>query len=257
MLAELQDHVLVLTLNRPERRNALSLEMCAIWTEQIRRARKDEAVRAVVVTGAGESFCSGADFTMIGEKRERPTGHTPFDHFAHEVAIALDELDKPVIAAVNGAAVGAGLAMALMPDLRFLSDRAKLSEGYINVGLFPGDGDTYYLPRLVGASRALMMMWTGDFFDAQECLSMGLADRIFPHDELMPRTLEFAHRLTTRSQIAVRSVKRAVYANAYMSLRDSLGMIAAFGEVAGKSPEQRVAFEQYMKERAARRGRPG
>lgn len=261
---ERDEHVLVLTLNRPERRNAITHEMVGAWTEALIAARTDPEVRVVVVTGAGSAFCSGADFAMM---RDRANGNgaepaasphpaqeesNDLGSFVHRVAIAMDDLDKPVIAAVNGPAVGAGLGMALMTDLRFMADTAKVAEGYINVGIFPGDGDTFYLPRLIGTSRALMMFWTGDFVDAQECLSLGLADRVFPAADLMERTMEFAHRLTTRPQLAIRSVKRATYASPHMNLRDSLAMIGSYSRIVSQSPERLKAFEQFMASRAAK-----
>jgi enoyl-CoA hydratase/carnithine racemase len=158
----------------------------------------------------------------------------------------MDDLDKPVIAAINGAAVGAGLGMSLMCDIRYMADTARVAEGYINVGIFPGDGDTFYLPRLIGTGRALEMFWTGDFWSSQECLEWGIVNRVFPADELMERTMAFADRLTTRSQAAIRAVKRATYASQHMNLRDSLGMINSFSALANSSPERRQAFESFM-----------
>jgi enoyl-CoA hydratase/carnithine racemase len=256
--------VLVLTLNRPEKRNAITHEMVRAWTDALIEARTDPQVRVVVVTGADPAFCSGADFSMMRNQRAaaRQGGNgTPADaaadaaggddqgeagSFVHRVAIAMDDLDKPVIAAVNGPAVGAGLGMALMADLRFMSDTARVAEGYINVGIFPGDGDTYYLPRLIGTSRALMMFWTGDFVDAAQCLSMGIADKVIQHDLLMTQTMEFAQRLATRPQAAIRAVKRATYASLQMNLRDSLGMIGAYSRLVGASPDRRKTFEEFI-----------
>lgn len=257
---ELEGGTLLLKLNRPEKMNALTPEMVIAWTDALVRARTDSAVRVVVVTGEGRAFCAGGDLGRMAtgantSAPEKASGTAEaaadeLENFVFRVAVAMDDLDKPVIAAVNGPAVGAGLGMALMADLRFLSDRARVSEGYINVGLFPGDGDTYFLPRVVGTSRALMMFWTGDFVSADECLSIGLADRVIPHDELMAETMAFAERLATRSQVALRAVKRATYASSNMNLRDSLGMIRGYCKIVNNSPERQEAYEAFMASRS-------
>jgi enoyl-CoA hydratase/carnithine racemase len=253
LVSELRSHTLLLTLNRPAKLNAITRDMVAAWADALERARVDRGVRVVVVTGAGRAFCAGADLSMMPQTDDAGEVHgdDEMQHFAHRVAVAMDDLDKPVIAAVNGAAVGAGLGMALMADLRFLSDQARVCEGYINVGVFPGDADTYYLPRIVGTSKALELLWTGDFVDAQECLAMGLANRVFAPDELLPRTLEFADQLASRSQVAVRAIKRATYAGTNMNLRDSLGLISGLGSIANNSPERLRAFEEFMASRSS------
>jgi len=244
---ELQGSVLVLTLNRPEKKNAITHEMVAAWAEQLVKARTDDAVRVIVVTGSGDAFCSGADFSMMRANRQhQPEQPRGLESFVHRIAVALEDLDKPVLAAINGPAVGAGLGMALMTDIRFMADTARVAEGYINVGIFPGDGDTYYLPRLIGTARALEMFWTGDFWSAQECLDWGVVNRVFPAAELMERTMAFAQRLTTRPQAAIRTVKRATYAARNMNLRDSLGMIASYSQMVSSSPDRREAFEAFV-----------
>ncbi|HET6317339.1 MAG TPA: enoyl-CoA hydratase/isomerase family protein, partial [Chloroflexota bacterium] len=149
------DGVAVITLNRPERLNAFTAEMIDLWVEGLEDARSNDAVRVVVVTGAGRAFCSGGD---VGGMNERSaTELAGYDHkrwleVVHRVPLTLETVDKPVIAALNGVAVGAGLDMALMCDLRYAAAGARFSEGYVKVGLIPGDGGTYFLPRLVGTA---------------------------------------------------------------------------------------------------------
>lgn len=255
LLVELVDHTLLLTLNRPAKRNAISREMVDLWSAALARARTDDAVRNVVVTGSGTAFCAGGDLRAMGADRgaDGADDYAEIERFPHRVAVATEDLDKPVIAAINGPAVGAGLGMALTADLRFMSDRARVSEGYINVGLFPGDGDIYHLPRVVGIPQALMMFWSGDFLDARQCLSMGLANRVIPHDRLLDETLAFADRLSSASQVAVRAIKRATYAGARMNLRDTLGMTGGYCAIVNRSPERVAAFEQFMAARAEQR----
>jgi 2-(1,2-epoxy-1,2-dihydrophenyl)acetyl-CoA isomerase len=246
LIAELHGHVLVLTLNRPEKRNALSMEMIDQWIEALNWADRDSKIHVVVVTGAGDAFCAGGDISMMrGDDGQVKRDPNSLGTFVLRVAIALEEFEKPVISAINGAAVGAGLGMALMTDLRFFSDRARVAEGYINVGLFPGDGDTHFLPRIVGTSRALKIFWTGDFVSPQEALAIGLADEVFAHDELIPMTMAFADRLASRPQLAIRAVKRATYAAERATLRDSIGLIAGLSRIVAHSPDRQTALDNF------------
>ena len=149
------DGVGLITLNRPDKLNAFTREMIDLWVKALEDARVNDAVQVVVVTGAGRAFCSGGD---VGGMNERPRDLTGLDHkqwleVIHRVPLTLETLDKPVIAALNGVAVGAGLDMALMCDLRYAAAGTRFSEGYVRVGLIPGDGGTYFLPRLVGTAR--------------------------------------------------------------------------------------------------------
>jgi enoyl-CoA hydratase/carnithine racemase len=252
LLAELDGHVLTITLNRPDRRNAFTRGMIELWSEALVRARTDEDVHVVVVTGAGEAFCAGVDLAGSSSEGGAKDDPNAIELYPHRVAVAMEDLDKPVIAAVNGAAIGAGLGLALMADLRFFSDRAKASEIYVKAGIFPGSGDTYFLPRIVGASRALKMMWTGDPVLADEALAIGLADEVFSHDDLMPKTLEFARQLAERSQLVVRGIKRAVRASERATLRDSLSLIGAYSRAVTASPERRAAMDAFLAGRSSK-----
>jgi enoyl-CoA hydratase/carnithine racemase len=245
---------LLLTINRPEKRNAFTPAVIGTWIDALVRARSDAAVKSVVITGAGDlAFCSGADFSAYGsinlEIQTPETIETESEFAVHRISIATADLDKPYISAVNGAAVGAGLGMALMTDIRFLSDRARVCEGYINVGVFPGDGDTYYLPRMAGVSNALMMMWTGDMIDAEECLRTGIATRVFPHERLLEETMAFTDRLASKPQSLIRSIKRATYSGLHMTLHDSLNMIEGFTSMAQHAADRRGTFEQFKEKR--------
>src|SRR5919202_3322273 len=196
LLYEIQDGVATITLNRPERRNAFTLEMLDLWVEALRDARTNEAVQVVVVTGAGQAFCSGGDVGGMATRGELSgLDHKRALELVHRIPLALEELDKPVIAAINGPAIGAGCDMALMCDLRFMADDARLSDGYVRVGLIPGDGGTYFLPRLVGTAKALELLLTGDFIDATEAERIGLVNRVHENDALMEKTRRFAERL--------------------------------------------------------------
>ncbi len=161
--------IATITLNQPEKKNAFNMGMIERWSQALVEWRSDPEVKVIVLTGAGDAFCSGVD---LGKNTDRQS-QGPYEHKSmlwdkiHRIAFALEDLDKPVIAAVNGVAVGAGLDMALMCDIRFAADTARLAEGYVKVGLVPGDGGCYFLPRLVGVAKALELFFTGEFIDAQ------------------------------------------------------------------------------------------
>ena len=206
------DGIGTILLNRPAKKNAFTLEMIDEWAGILAGARTDPDVRVIVLTGAADAFCSGVDLGRFGEVEPSPLDRkSTLTDRIHRIAYALEDLDKPVIAAVNGAAVGAGMDMALMCDIRFAARSARLSEGYIKVGLIPGDGGCYYLPRLVGIAKALELMWTGDFVDGQEAYRLGIVNQVYDDGELMTRTYEFARRVAEAPPINVRMIKRAVY----------------------------------------------
>lgn len=213
------DGVAVITLNRPEKLNAFTRRMLDEWTWAIEDAKLDDAVRAVIVTGAGRAFCAGMDVQQ--EARGEGVLHTEttspaaqrnaLRYNVHRVPRALMTFDKPYIAAVNGAAVGAGMDMASMADIRFAADGARFGMAYVRMGLIPGDGGCYYLPRIVGLARALELIWTGDLFDAQQALAWGYVSRVVPADRLMEETRAFARRLADGPAVAIQLAKRLVY----------------------------------------------
>ncbi|MFI5960402.1 enoyl-CoA hydratase/isomerase family protein [Cryptosporangium sp. NPDC051539] len=225
---EVRDRIAILTLNRPERRNAFTRTMLRAWAESLDTAARDDDVRVIVVTGAGDHFCSGVDLDEFRAHLGRP--HDVKDYLqeeVHAVARALDRIDKPVLAAVAGAAVGAGMDMALLADLRFAGSSARFSEGYIKVGLVPGDGGAWLLPRLVGSSRALRLLWTGDFLDATEALACGLVEEVWDDAELLDRVLEFAGRVAAQPPLPVRMIKRAVRQSARIDFGTHLDLISS------------------------------
>ncbi len=232
LLYDVQDHIAVITLNRPEKLNAFSNEMLDAWQESITRASVDQSVRVIVITGAGRGFCSGADVgreragadVLGGDPNAPAANRNSLRNSVQRVPRALFNCEKPYIAAVNGVAAGAGMDMASMADLRIASDRARFGMRYVNMALIPGDGGCYYLPRIVGMSKALELMWTGRLFNAEEALDMGYVSRVVPHDELMEHTLEFAGQITKMPAVSVQLIKRLAYRSAETGLHESLEM---------------------------------
>ena len=196
---DVHEHIATIALNRPEVRNAPNRELYARLEQAFRDAHSDADVRCVVLTGEGSAFCSGDDVREImlapntgGEPPVRTRDPKPRPTPA---AMAVLECDKPVIAAVNGAAVGWGMDLALFCDIRIASDRAEFGELFIKRGLVSDIGGLWRLPQIVGPSKAAELLFTGDIIDADEAERIGLVSRVVPHDELMPAAMEMARKI--------------------------------------------------------------
>lgn len=225
-------YVFVISINRPEKKNAFTLHVLEEIVRLLKALHKDKACRVVVLTGQGDAFCSGIDLSVIAQMKAE-NASAPHDwktllmDHVHAIALALDDFDKPVIAAVNGPAYGAGMDLALMCDMRFLAASATFCEAYINLGVVPGDGGCFYLPRLVGPAKALELLLSGRVVGADEARDLGLANRVYPDGELLEQTLEFAHGLAEKSPVALRMIKRATYQSLRCDLRTSLDLISS------------------------------
>jgi len=229
ILIETAAGVMTITLNRPERKNAFTLEMIDAWADALRNAQGDSDVRAVIVTGTGDSFCAGIDLSVLKEIDPSPLARMEvLTERIHAVSRALRDLDKPVLAAINGAAVGAGLDMALMCDIRFAARSARMSEGYVKAGLVPGNGGCYLLPRLIGLPRALEMLLSGRFMEAEEAVRVGLVNRVCEDPALLDESLAFAQELATWSPLVVTTTKRLVYESLQTTLDTSLRLGATY-----------------------------
>ncbi len=215
-------NIAVITLNRPEAMNALTHRSHTEMAEAIDQADKDDAVRVIVITGAGRGFCAGDDVKTIflggddssPEERERAgrEQHLAYLQRQRQSAgggVALLSINKPTIAAVNGAAVGYGCDTAMMCDMRIASERARFGEIFLRVGLIPDEGQLI-LPRLVGMAKAYELTLTTDIVDAEEAHRIGLVNRVVPHEELMPATLELAAKIASKPPISVRLAKEGI-----------------------------------------------
>lgn len=242
--------VATILLNRPHRKNAFTLPMIDDWADALREVTADDGVRALVLTGAGDAFCSGIDLGDLSGVEPTPLDRKRMlTHRIHRIALALEDLDKPVVAAVKGPAVGAGMDMALMCDMRFAGESARFSEGYIRVGLVPGDGGCFWLPRLVGVAKALELLLTGDFVDGREAERIGIANHCYPDDELLPKTYEFARRLAKLPPVAVGVIKRATYQSLRMDVRTHLDMISSHMAVVQSTEDSAEAMRAFRDKR--------
>ena len=225
LLYEVKDGVATLTLNRPERMNALGGTLREDLYDALTRASGDAAVRVVVITGAGRGFCAGGDVKAMNEAKEAGRERSLTERIApgrDRTLLAMRDAPQPIIAAVNGAAAGAGMNLALACDIRIASTAARFSQAFVKRGLHPDWGGTYFLPRLVGMARACELVFTGDVVDAAEALRLGLVSRVVKPEALMPTTLELARKIAAGPPVAIRLARRALYRNAEADLREAL-----------------------------------
>jgi enoyl-CoA hydratase/carnithine racemase len=204
--------IATITLNRPEYLNAFSPEMLESWSDALKRCQEDGKVHAVILTGEGKCFCAGGDIKNFVRHSKNPWDMKNFlQNTVHPIARAVQRLDKPLIGAINGPAYGAGMDMALMCDMRLASQKAEFCESYIRLGLAPGDGGAFLLPRLVGIAKAMEWLLTGKVIDTEEALHFGLVNKVVPHDKLMDETLKMAKKIADFSPLGIRLTKKAVY----------------------------------------------
>ncbi|MGE0352907.1 MAG: enoyl-CoA hydratase/isomerase family protein [Gemmatimonadales bacterium] len=203
-----------LTLNRPDRLNAFDGAMRRELVPAARELTDDPRVRAIVVTGAGRAFCAGADVKFMEAclRTDDVAEANGLVQAGSELVRLLRETPKPVLASLNGAAAGGGANLALACDLRIASDQASIGQVFHRIGLHPDMGGTWFLPRLVGPSRALELIWSTELVPAARCLELGLVNRVVPHERLAPETAAWAERLAALPPIAAGLVKQAVYA---------------------------------------------
>ena len=253
VLFEVAEQIATITLNRPERRNAFTLGMIDDWVGYLEECRERADIHVVLLTGAGKAFCSGGDIDEMmkqgqdsspQERKDELVGHV------HRIPRILEGMDKPVIAAINGAATGAGMDLALMCDLRYAGFSAKFAETYVKLALLPGAGGAYFLPRIIGKARALEMLWTGDFIDGEEAERIGLVNKALPDDELMAHARAMAARLAAGPIQSIRAIKRAVRAGQSSDLSTSLDIGASNYGVLAMGEDHHEAVDAFLEKRA-------
>ncbi len=225
LLYEVKDGVATLTLNRPERLNALGGTLRDDLLHAVTRASADPEVRVMIVTGAGKGFCAGGDVKDMAERRAAGAARDVGEKFApsrDRVLLAMRDAPQPIIAAVNGAAAGAGMNLALACDIRLASTAARFAQSFVKRGLHPDWGGTYFLPRLVGMAKACELIFTGEVIDAAEALRLGLVTAVHPPEELMAAALGLARKIADGPPLAIRLARRSLYRNETADLRAAL-----------------------------------
>lgn len=241
-LAVREGGVAVLTLNRPEKANAFNLAMVRQWRDALDEAMSSDEIRAMVITGAGRAFCAGGDAQGLHER----TGHSAAqqkDYLwreVHQIALRMEQFDKPTVAAINGSARGAGLDMALMCDFRFMATSATIAESYIHLGLVAGDGGAWYLSRLIRVDQALDLCLSGRTVGASEAEKIGLVTRVVDDAVVLDAAVTYAATLAAQPHDAVRLYKRILYQSRTMPLNAHLDAVSSHMAVLRDTDEHRL-----------------
>ena len=254
LLVDQQGPVVTLTMNQPERRNALTGNTAADEiVAAVSRIDNDRSVRAVILTGAGSVFSAGGNIHEMARQASDAVDPLQIrqDYRAgiQRIPLALFNLEVPVIAAINGPAIGAGLDLACMCDLRIAAEGAKFAESFVKLGIVPGDGGAWLLPRIIGLSRASELLFTGDTFGTREALEWGLVSQVVPADQLLAAAQELAGRMAANPPHAVRMAKRLLREALHVRLDTSLEMAAGFQALAQKTADHREAVAAFVEKR--------
>ena len=252
LLYEVKDGIATLTLNRPDRLNALGDTLREDLYAAVGRVSADPDVRVMVVTGAGKGFCAGGDVKAMNERKESGGERPLLEKVAplrDQVLFAMRDAPQPIIAAVNGAAAGAGMNLALACDIRIASNAAKLAQAFVRRGLHPDWGGTYFLPRAVGMAKASELIFTGDVIDAAEALRLGLVSRVVAPEELMPTVHELARKIAAGPPVAIRLAKRALQRNAESDLRSALEFETFAQNLCFETEDAREGIRAFVEKR--------
>ena len=247
VLKRIDGHVATLTINRPDKLNALNIETRGRMVRELDELAKNDDVRVVVITGAGDkAFVAGADISEFD-------GRSPVDQYRvmtdSSVFLAVDRFPKPTIAAINGFCLGGGCELAMACDIRIASERAKLGQPEINLGLLPGGGGTQRLPRLVGMGAALKLLYTGDFIRADEAHRIGLVDEVVPAGDVAARAKELAEAIAAKSPVALRLIKQAVRTSLRTPLDEGLSQEVSLFALAFASEDMKEGVNAFLNKR--------
>ena len=253
ILTELTDGVFTITLNRPDKLNAFIDPMFVELMAALKQIEGDPLARCVVITGAGKGFCAGQDLSSA--KDRMANGDSSFGHHLRQtynpLITRLMNIPKPIIAAINGAAAGAGMSLAMACDLRLAAESASFLQAFVKIGLVPDSGSSWLLQRLVGRTRATELMLTGKKISAKEALEWGLVNQVVPNDDLMKTTNELAHSLANMPTKAIGLIKGMTDYAATHTLAETLEYEADMQEIAGRSADHREGLMAFLEKRAA------
>jgi len=254
-LYEQRDGIGTITLNRPERLNAITFEVYHELTDFFAKLRDEKDARVVIITGAGRAFCSGGDVRdIIGELQGRDSeGLLQFTRLTCDLIRNMRALPQPIIASLNGTTAGAGACIALASDIRIAADEAKIAFIFVKVGLAGTDmGATYLLPRVVGLAKATELLMTGDFVEANEAEKIGLYNRVVPRAELERTTREFAEKLASGPALGIAKTKEMLNRELHMSFESALEAEAVAQALCMQTPDFKEAHAAFIEKRPAR-----
>lgn len=252
LLESIDEHgVMTLTLNHGPTRNALTgTGLTEALLDAFARIESDASIKALILTAEGKVFSSGGKIDEMARQIQPEVSSAAlrqeYRHGIQRLPLALYQLEIPTIAAVNGMAIGAGCDLACMCDIRIAAQSASFAESFVKVGIIPGDGGAWFLPRIVGMARAVEMSMTGDPVDAETALQWGLVSRVVSQEELMPTALALAHKMTTNSSDIIRLTKRLLREGQQQSLPSLLEISAAYQAIAHKTPEHAEIIKAFM-----------
>jgi enoyl-CoA hydratase len=250
ILYEVDGAVATIIFNRPDKLNALNHEMLSEFKEAVERVRRDPEIRVLLLTGAGRSFIAGADIQVFLEFD--PLAARAFAAAAHETGFALEALEIPVIACVNGFALGGGLEMAMAGDFIYAADTARLGQPEINLGIIPGFGGTQRLSRLVGKGAAKEMVLTGRLLDAAEAKSLGLVARVFPTETFMAECRKVAQSLAAKGRVSLRAAKQAIDRGFDLDLKNACLLEVDAFALCFASPDAHEGARAFLEKRQPR-----
>ena len=251
LLETVSGGIATLVMNRPDRLNALNNELSSALNGALARIGADDSVRVVVLTGAGRAFCAGGDLAAIGKGREAEDIEQlqPILRAGMQAVLKMRTIPQPVVAAVNGAAAGAGMNLALAADIRIAAEEATFGQNFAKVGLFPDYGGTFFLPELVGPSKAAEMFYTGDMIDARTALSFGIVNRVVPAAELRAEVTAFAQKLAAGPPLAIRAAKQVLFGNKKEALEHALETEAQYQLKCYLSEDCREGIRAFFEKR--------
>ncbi len=257
IILEKKDNIATLTLNRPDRLNAMTEEMWDELLSAIADVNDDDEMRVLVVTGAGRGFCSSRDVRQttdgtVEEVRPATGGDASLRHLIRKpgaIPLGLQKMEKPTIAMVNGVAAGAGCDLALACDLRVGSENARFVNVFVRIGLVPGDGGAWFYPRVMGLGKALEYVFTGDYIEAKEAEKIGILNYLVPAEELEDKTMSLARKIADGPPIAIRLSKRLIYHGLGTDLETHEHLAAAYQGIAGSSEDSKEGNRAFAEKR--------
>ncbi|MFA6212418.1 MAG: enoyl-CoA hydratase-related protein [Candidatus Obscuribacterales bacterium] len=252
LLTEKKNGVGIITLNRPDKLNAFSDELTFQLQDALKEMEKDKEVRAIILTAAGRGFCAGQDLqsrSIAQEMGERPSLGDSIRRRYNPIVIKLRRIEKPIIAAVNGVAAGAGASIAFACDYRIVTDKVNFIQSFTKVGLIPDSGATFILTRLVGLTKAFELMLSADKLSAEEALNLGIINKIVGEDDLMKEAMALAEKLAAGPTKAFGLTKRAVNRAVFDDLEELLEYEASLQEIAGRSDDFAEGVKAFVEKR--------